>query len=415
MPNHWITTILLLGVAVIGSNSLVLSPILTDVATDLGTTSVAVARSMAAYGGATALSALFLAPAIDRYGPRIILLLGGLCLTVAMIGSALSPSWTLLALAQAMAGLAAGVMLPAIYAVATTTGSEKEGVRILGRVLVGWSVSLIAGVPLSALIADSFGWRVSFLSLAALVAASLVGFRLLPRPSRDTAPKPAGRFLGAVGIPGIAALLAAQFFFMTAFYGTYAFFGDHLRTSLELTVRMAGLAVLTYGIGFGIAAFADPVVDRLGPARILPFAMLFVAAVYFILPVMVTWLAGALAAAFIWGFANHFVLNTLVLRLSQLGGRQRGTVLGLNSAVTYFGALAGALILGDVYGHWGFRGLTWAAGASVLLALPAVLSVGRHAGGANRCGESNRGGVDITAAPRGDPAAKRVRTNRNQV
>ena len=60
--------LLLLGIAVTGSNSLVLSPILADVALGLGTTPVAVSRALAAYGGATALSAFLLAPRIDRVG-----------------------------------------------------------------------------------------------------------------------------------------------------------------------------------------------------------------------------------------------------------------------------------------------------------------------------------------------------------
>ena len=73
--------LLLLGIAVTGSNSLVLSPILADVALGLGTTPVAVSRALAAYGGATALSAFLLAPRIDRVGPRRALTAGMAALT----------------------------------------------------------------------------------------------------------------------------------------------------------------------------------------------------------------------------------------------------------------------------------------------------------------------------------------------
>lgn len=373
MSNTWVTLVLLLGVAVIGSNSLVLSPILTDVAADLQTTSVTVACSIAAYGGATALSALFLGFTIDRLGARTVLLVGGLCLTFTMIGSALATSWVMLALAQAIAGLAAGVMLPAIYAVATTTGSVEEGARMLGRVLTGWSVSLIAGVPLSALIAERFGWQTSFLCLSALVAASLVGFWAMPRQDSDARPQQAKNPFKVLALRGIIPLLLAQFLFMTAFYGTYAFFGDHLRTSLGLSAGMAGLVVLFYGIGFGIAAVADGIVDKVGPLRVLPFAMAFVAMAYVIMPFMATSLAGAFLAALIWGFANHFVLNVIVLRLSRIGGKQRGAVLGLNSAITYIGALVGALFLGALYGNLGFYGLAWGGAICVCLALVAII------------------------------------------
>ncbi len=52
---------LLLAVAAVGSNSLALSPILSDVARDLAATPGEIGRAGAAYGAATALSALPLA------------------------------------------------------------------------------------------------------------------------------------------------------------------------------------------------------------------------------------------------------------------------------------------------------------------------------------------------------------------
>ncbi|MGB3554898.1 MAG: MFS transporter [Jannaschia sp.] len=247
MSKTWTTIVLLLGVAVIGSNALVLSPILPDVARDLGTTPQVAARAIAAYGGATTLSALLLGFTIDRYGARTVLVGGSVLLACGTFGSAVAPSWSVLALAQAFAGLAAGAMLPAIYAAATQVGTKAEGARILGRVLTGWSVSLVAGVPLSALVAERFGWEASFVVLGGLVLLGLVGFLRMPvQASGPRGPSGTPRLspIRAFGIQGVAPLLVVQFLFMTAFYGTYAFFGDHLRSSLDLSAGFAGLVVL---------------------------------------------------------------------------------------------------------------------------------------------------------------------------
>ena len=83
---------------------------------------------------------------------------------------------------------------------------------------------------------------------------------------------------------------------------------------------MAGVVILFYGIGFGLAAIGDGVVDRIGPARVVPAALGFVAIAYATMPLTAVALAGAFATAFTWGFANHFVLNVIVLRLSELSG-----------------------------------------------------------------------------------------------
>ena len=375
MSKTWTTLVLLLGVAVIGSNSLVLSPILTDVANDLGTLPSVIARAIAAYGGATALSALLLGFLIDRHGARAVLIGGSALLGIGTFGSAFAGSWGALAVAQAVAGLAAGVMLPAIYAAATTTGTPAEGARILGRVLTGWSVSLVAGVPASALVAERFGWHASFVVLGALVLLAFVGFVRMPRHPRtkDIGAAPSAGALCALTMPGVPVLLLVQFLFMTAFYGTYAFFGDHLRTGLGLSTSMAGVVILFYGIGFGLAAIGDGLVDRIGPARVLPLALGFVAVAYAIMPLTAVALIGAFVAAFVWGFANHFVLNVIVLRLSDLSGDARGSVLGLNSAITYAGALVGPLVLGALYADEGFGAL--ALGGAGCVALAAVATI----------------------------------------
>ena len=71
--------------------------------------------------------------------------------------------------------------------------------------------------------------------------------------------------LPALRTPGVPALLVVCFGYMTAFYGMYAYLGDHLRQALGVSSATAGLVVLAYGVGFGLAGFGDRMVDRLGP------------------------------------------------------------------------------------------------------------------------------------------------------
>jgi len=178
--------LLILGIAVIGSNSLALSLILTDVAHSLSATPVQVARANAAYGGATALSALLLGPAVDRFGARRILAAGFAVMTLAMLASAAATSWTMLAAAQGLTGLAAGIVLPATYAYATIAAPPGREAETMGRVLAGWSISVIAGVPLSAFIAGTAGWRTSYVLLGVPLAAVSAGFLRLREPSAAT-------------------------------------------------------------------------------------------------------------------------------------------------------------------------------------------------------------------------------------
>lgn len=373
------------GIAVVGANSLALSPILTDVAADLGAAPVEAARAVAAYGGATALSALWLGPLVDRLGPARALRAAMALLALAMAGSALAPHWLALAAAQATAGLGAGVALPATYALATALAPPGQEARALGRVLLGWSVSMTAGVPAAALVADAAGWRVGFLALGVLAALmALAAGRFPGGDAQEGGVRArAGGVRAALGVPGVPALLLVCLALMTAFYGVYAFLGEHLRAALGLSASAAGAAVLAYGVGFGVAGVADGLVDRLGPRRLFPIPLASGALAYLLMPLAGD-LASALALCAAWGFANHFSLNILVLLLSGANPALRGSVLGVNGAVTYLGALLGAAGLGEVYARLGFAALSWSAAALALGAalVAACLASPRGAGGA---------------------------------
>jgi predicted MFS family arabinose efflux permease len=364
------TAILTAGIAVVGSNSLVLSPILSDVATAMAATPVTVSRAIAAYGGATALSAFLLAPQIDRIGPRRALLGGMVGLAAATLLSAFAMHWLMLAAAQALAGLGAGIILPSIYTLATTIAPPGRESRVLGRVLTGWSISMVAGVPAAALVAETLGWRAVFLVLAGLAVLALFGIARLPTPpSRDRVAKPGlGALVAPLAYPGVPSLLAICLGFMAAFYGVYAFIGDHVRAELGLSAGQAGLIVLTYGIGFGAASFCDGLVDRLGPRRLFPLVLLAVAAIYALMLPATHSFAAIAALTGLWGFANHFGLNILVLLLSRVKPEARGAVLGLNSAVTYLGTLIGTGLAGIGYAAAGFPPLAMGAAVACLAA-----------------------------------------------
>lgn len=363
--------VLIVSVAMVGSNALALSPILGDVAAALAVEPVTVSRAVTAYGGATALSALLLARRIDGFGTRRALRLSLFGLALATFASALAPHWLVLVLGQMLAGIGAGVVLPATYAMATLIAPPGAQSRTLGWVLGGWSISLVAGVPAAALLADLGGWRVPFLALTGLAVLAAVGTALLPPDGerRSGAATPSS-VLAPLRYPGVAPLLLVCLAFMAAFYGVYAFIGDHLRQSLDLSASGAGLIVLSYGIGFGAAGLGDGLLDRIGPRRVLPLTLAAVAGVYAAMIPAPAGFATMLGLAGLWGFANHGALNSLILLLAAARPEQRAAVLGLNSAVTYLGVLVGVGGAATVYARAGFSTL---AGVAAALAAAAAL------------------------------------------
>lgn len=366
---------LMFAVSVVGSNGLALSPILSDVARSYSTSPLTISTAISAYGAATAASAFFLASRIDRIGIRRSLLGAMAALIVALVLSACAPHWIVLTLAQALAGAAAGVILPAAYGSASLIAPPGQEARTLGRVIAGWSVSLVAGVPLSALISDAVGWRATYGTLALCAAIAVLGLRKLPeRRVANPAPLRLARLLAPLSYRDVPALLLGCQAFSSAFYGVYAFLADHVRSVLALSAGQVGFIAFAYGAGFLVAGVAGaPLIERLGPRRALPLALGIIALVYVGLLPAAHALAAVLAIAALWGAASQLSLNLLVLLLSRARPDERGAVLGLNTCTTYLGASVGTAVAGTIYTHAGFDALGLAAACAL-----AAAAVGLH-------------------------------------
>lgn len=375
-----------MAVAVIGSNSLSLGPIAPGVAAELGTSVESVLYGSAGYGLGTGLAALLLARWIDRFGPVPVLRITFLVLSIALLACAFSPGVFFLVVTQLVAGLAAGVALPAVYSLAARMAPAGHESRVLGRVLVGWTISMVGGVSLAALLADLLGWRSVYLAIALLSLVVLYHFHrmltaMTPAIGRSdssddmaAAPSP----LTAFSVPGVPLLLIMVAFYMMSFYASYGFVGDYVVHYLKYPLSANAWVVIAYGCGFGIAALFDTHIDRFNPIVATPVTLFLLALVYLSLFISDSYRA-LVAIAFMWGLMNHLAVNVLIARLSAADPRQRGTVLGLYSGITYLCMSLATLIAGVLYVRSGWPVLNlWAAGLCVLAALLALPQARLH-------------------------------------
>ncbi|AGT09384.1 MFS transporter [Paracoccus aminophilus] len=364
--------LLVAGVILVGANAFVLSPILGDVARDLDTDPTRVARAISAFGVATAFSAFSFAGMVDRWGPRRVLSLGALLVAVAQIIGAASQSWQVLAASQLLAGLAVGVMLPATYSTATRTAAPGQETAQLGKVLTGWAVSLVAAVPLSAFITAHFGWRAIYGLLAALSLAVALGFALrmpaLARPAAEGLEAgPRLNPLQALRLPGVKRILFVCLLFMTAFYGSFSYFGEGIRAAFGGGAATAGLYVMYYGIGFGLSG---ALIGKLGSVRARRAMIVLLLCIALNYVAMSFSLGHGLVMALsvgVWGFLNQFGLNAIIVLLNRAAPAAGGAVMGLHSTVTYLAVFLGPYLMSFVFRQSGFAPIPAIAGGLILV------------------------------------------------
>lgn len=363
----WVLTA---AIGVLGANSLVLSPIATDVAQSwAGISATDVLMASAGYGLGTAASALTLALRVDVFGLKRALVLALGVLVTMLLVSALAPHVAVLITAQVVAGLAAGVALPATYGLAADLAPKGREAETLGKVLVGWTLSLVAGVSLGAFVADVLGWRIVFIALA-VIAAGAIGFILR---AQDNRPPKTSEILSpfrALKIPGLPPLLMNVLCYMAAFYGLYAYLGTHMIQVLGTSTTIAGFAALSYGIGFGIVAPLDRLIDRFGAQRAAFWAFALLAMTYVLVMLSSGNVTALLIVCFIWGMMNHLGLNIMVGQLTALDPTRRAAIMGLYTAITYGAVFVGTAAFRPVFETYGFA---TSAVISAIFILPAAL------------------------------------------
>lgn len=368
-----ISYILMIAVGIIGSNSLLLSPILADVANDFFISPIEVAWAITAYNACTAMSALFLARFIDELGIYRILLGAFLLVTVGTAVSAVSWSLPILMVGQCLAGLGAGVSLPAIYALAPIIAPKGQETKIVGRILTGWSLALVAGVPLASFLTENFGWRTSYYFLLAfalfvLAVISMTSASFTEAGNENKSVQVAGwNILAPFNIRHAKTLLLMNLLYMMAFYGTYSYIGTYLRAEFGSTTIEAGYAVLAYGIGFGVASFADPIIDKIGVRRASLYIFLLLLSVYLSLFTLNRSVHTMYVICLIWGFFNHLGLSAIITMIGELKTPIKGQLMGMNSVFTYVGGSLGTVLFGVIYENFNFPIVALAAGASVSL------------------------------------------------
>lgn len=342
---------LLFSVCLIGSNGLLLSPMLPVIGAELQSPLSHISRAVAAYGAGSALSAIWLGRYLDGFGMNRALFYAMAVAGVSQILAAFTQGWISLTAFQMLAGAAAGIALPSIYGLATTVAPKGKEAQVLSRVTLGWSLSLVAAVPLAAFLADLLGWRSTLATIGALHIAMLLPLSLFK--SAPTPSKTKFSLLTPFTLPGSFSIYTINFLFMACFYGIYAFSGTQAVTGFGQSTAQAGLIALIYGLGFGAASLFAAPLGRLPANVAMPAALLAATGVICAIAIAPNY-QNFLITFGVWGFMNHLILNLILTRISDLSATHKGATLAMYSGVTYIASMVAILGFGSLIETRGF-------------------------------------------------------------
>jgi predicted MFS family arabinose efflux permease len=136
---------------------------------------------VASYSFTAAISGLLAATFIDLFERKRLLLFSFALFALSSLACGLAPNYMSLMVARGLAGAFGGVMGALVQTMIGDAIPYARRAKATGLVSTAFSLSTVAGVPLSLWLANHFNWRAPFILIAALSGVFiLVGIRILP-------------------------------------------------------------------------------------------------------------------------------------------------------------------------------------------------------------------------------------------
>jgi predicted MFS family arabinose efflux permease len=292
--------------------------------------------------------------------------------------AALMPDYPGLLLVRTLTVLSAAAFTPqAAAALSVMTPPHTRG-RAIAFVFLGWSLASVAGLPLTSWVAETAGWRWSFALVAALAVPAAFGvWRVMPagvKPARLSL----AQWGTVFGNPVLMAVVAVTAFSAAGQFTIFSYFAPYYRQVLGADALQSSALFMTFGVfALGGNLLLARHVDRLGAARCVALGLAAMALALAAWP----W-AGSVAAVGLvlvpWALGSFSSNSAQQARLGAAAPALAPALLALNTSAIYAGQALGAAGGGALFAASGWRWLSTAALAWMLVALATSLWAARQ-------------------------------------
>jgi MFS transporter, DHA1 family, inner membrane transport protein len=377
--------VLSVGSFAVGTGTFVVTGVLTDIAEDLSVSVASTGLLVTVFAATFAVGSPVLVSAASDVG-RSRLLVGALVLfAIANIAAALAPSFSLLLGARVAAACGAAVFTPVASAVAASLAPPELRGRALSVRTLGVNIAWLVGVPLGTVVGGHYGWRISFVLVAALATVAALGVRAL-LPAVDASA--GGGFLSNLTVVkrgAVVAGLSLTFLALMASFVVLTYVRPVLENLTHFDTEGIGLMLAVFGLAsIPGALLGGYIADRWGyrVSMIAVLAILSMSLFSFSLlstvqPGSVSTVLGVGAALVAWSVAAFAFLPLQQYRLIVVAPEGQNAALALNASAIQAGQGIGAG-LGALALHYGsVDGLGWVGALCAVGAFAALGFQGR--------------------------------------
>ncbi|MCP3807834.1 MFS transporter [Paenibacillus sp. Lou8.1] len=379
MQSTWKVYILAIVSFLVGTSQYIIAGILDQISATMGITVAAAGQLITVYSLAYAIGTPILMAVTAKWDRRKLLLSSLGLFAVANVLSFALPGFGMFIAARILMALGAGMVVVTALSIAAKIAPAGKQASSIATVTMGFTASLIIGVPLGRMISSAYGWKTVFLGIALTgIIALIVIVMTLPRLKGDQ-PIPLLQQFALLKKPEVALGLAITFFWGGGYSLAYTYISPYLLNVSGVGDNMLSSVLLAFGIasliGSKIGGYSA---DKKGISFTLFGGMVLHGISLLLLPFAAHSLIAVFALLILWSFAAWTTGPTQQYNLVTLVPESSGVMLSLNQSTMQLAMAAGAGIGGVVVGQVSLASITWFGAAGVVIAIVAVYLLSRR-------------------------------------
>ncbi|MCM3677392.1 DHA1 family putative efflux transporter-like MFS transporter [Neobacillus sp. B4I6] len=353
----------------VGTSQYIISGILDKMADALGVSIGAAGQLITVFSLAYAIGTPILMVLTSKMERRKLLIYTLFVFIVGNLLSVIVPGYGLFMIARIIMALSTGVAVVTVLSIAAKIAPANKKASSIATVVMGFTASLIIGVPIGRFITSTYGWKFVFIGIALLVLFVIfIVINTIPKMNGD-ASIPLTRQIAMFKKPKIALALSITFFLMTGYAIIFTYLSPFLVNTVGMSDHLLSITFLVLGVASlfgsklgGLSADKKGVIFTLKRGLLVNVTSL----------VVLSFISHSNIAVFIiltvWSFAAWSSGATQQYNLATISPESSDVLLGLNQSMMQLGFAFGAGLGGVIVGQISLSSITWFSALSVVFA-----------------------------------------------
>ncbi len=323
---------------------------------------------ISAYALGVVVGAPTIAAAAARWPRKQLLLVLLTAFTLGTIASALLPSFELVLGARFLAALPHGAYFGIASLVAADLMGPGKRARGIALVLSGLTIANVIGVPTITWIGQMAGWRVAYLVVAGIFAATFLAVAVFVPHQAGNPDATLRSELRAFGQSQVWVTLSIGAIGFGGLFAVYTYVAPLVMEVTGLGAGAVPLVLVVVGLGMTVGNFAGGALADWSVRRTMLIAFGVLIGSLVLLALSAQFLAGLLVGVFLVGAAASALSPTIQARLMDVAPNSQSLAAALNHSSLNIGNALGAALGGvAIAGGLGYIAPVWiGVGLSVI-------------------------------------------------